>query len=164
MLEELNSRLSKVKEQRRKKEKWQNQQVAYQKDLAEKQRTQTVLKEKLNEEEADVEKLSSLSLTNLFVTLIGKKEDRLDKENQDVLVVQLKLNETSKAVKDINASIQQLQENLNGCSDVERDYQEILVEKERLIHDAHSPLTETLFSIEEAATDLQSSLTCHFVR
>lgn len=156
MLESLNERLMQVKEQQRKKQKWESQLEAYQNEASEKQHERERLEEQLKDEEKDVEKLENPSLTNLFYTVIGKKEDRLDKEKQELLTAHLKYDETIRAIDHIGAAIKDLRKNLETLPNVDAIYQEILLEKERLVQDAGSPLTEEYFALSHQIADLNA--------
>lgn len=158
MFEKWNERLAKVKEQQRKKQKWEKQLARYEKVLQENQLAANQAKQILQNEAADVEKLSGLSLTNLFVTIAGNKEDRLRKEKREVARAHLKHEEALKAKSDIQEAIQNLKEKLNTLPDVDRDYKEILSEKEKLIHDTNSPLTDELYAFSEHLAELQAYL------
>lgn len=158
MREDLNARLTKVKVLQRKKQKWENQLADYQRDLNEKRQVTAECEETLRKENHDVEKLSGLSLTNLFTTIAGTKEDRMRSEKREIATAQLKYEEARKASKHIEETINQLEEKLKELPNVEHQYEEILSEKERLIKDTHSPLTRELYDLEERKADLQSHL------
>lgn len=50
-----------------------------------------VLQVKVNQEQIDVDRLTKLTPTHLFYAVIGKQQERLSKEQQEVYVAQLKL-------------------------------------------------------------------------
>lgn len=159
MIKDLNTQLANVKELKRKKQKWENQLADYQKELNDKRKVVAECEEKLRKENHDIEKLSRFSLTNLFTTIAGTKEDRMRTEKRELVATQLKYDEARKATTHMEEAIAQIQGKLDEMADIDRQYNEILSEKEKLIKDSHSPLTYELFTLSEQHADLRSHLT-----
>ena len=108
-----------------------------------KQTEQDIIKEKLllnklstelEKENQDVLKLKSLNITSLFYAILGTKEERLNKENQELLKARLKydqcknnmnylVNETKKIVDKLSQ--------LNGC---ETEYEDLIDQKLKTIN------------------------------
>lgn len=110
----------------------------------------------LKKEEVDVEKLERLSLTNLYHVIKGDKNDRLYEERKEVLAAKLKYDE---AVLDINKLNDEIDDNRNKISalgNLEKEYEEIIREKENLIKSGgYSELSE-LNNIIEKQIDLKN--------
>ncbi|WP_068672890.1 hypothetical protein [Oceanobacillus sp. Castelsardo] len=149
-----NQELIELKTKIRKKKKWQLQIVDYENELTIIEENISLLSNQLTEEEKDVARLEGLSFTNLVQTLLGNKVEKLEKEKQEVLAVQIQLNEAKKHKKDIKLEIKNLQYNIEKMGDVESRYNEIFTEKERIIKQSAS--STTLFEFREREEDLRA--------
>lgn len=158
MFTQLNERLTNMKELQRKSEKLQKQLAAYKQELEEKEVFLKEYKSKVEQEQKDVEKLTGLSLSNLLLSIIGTKDNRLNKEKQELVAAQLKYEEACRASDEINRSIKEIQNKLEQIPNVEEEYRQILVEKELLIKNQDSSLTEELYRLSEKSADLKAYL------
>lgn len=159
MFEELNEKLVQVKGDLRKKEKWEKQIADYRRELRELKDKIYDFKEVLANEQEDVQKLEGISVTRLFLTVLGRKEERLDKENQEVVAAQLKLHEAKRSQMDIDGQIRELQEKLSKIGDVDSEYQNIIETKERLIKQSQSPYANHLYELSEREGTAKALLT-----
>ncbi|WP_085991412.1 hypothetical protein [Oceanobacillus senegalensis] len=133
MVNRKNEKLIEVKGKVRKKHKWQGQLMDYENERIEIKKTIQDLSVQLDEESKDVEKLKGISVTNLIQTLIGQKEEKLEKEKQEVITAQLRLEEAKKAKMEVELEIEVLQNKIGIIGNVEKDYQQILLEKENIM-------------------------------
>lgn len=156
MFEQIDEELKSVKEKMRMKNKYSRQLSSYQKERKEQQEKAQQLLETLNAEQEDVDKLTSKSLTNLMLTISGKKDDKLDKEKQEVAVAQLKYEEAKQTVEDMDKEINELHRRLGDVAGSENEYQNLLLEKEKLMKDDQSPLTPQLYELSEKKAELQA--------
>ena len=98
MLPELNARLTKVVEQKRLKVKLEQDLHAVEKEYLEKSTRLETLRTQLDKEKVDVEKLERTSLTALFYSVLGSREQQLEKERQELLSAQLLYQQTKHQV------------------------------------------------------------------
>lgn len=84
----------------------------------------------LEEEQADVDKLTRMSLLNLFYTVLRSKEEQLELERQQALAVLLKLNEAKQLLADIQDDLRQTGDELARCAGADRDYDRAIADKE----------------------------------
>ncbi|WJE16802.1 hypothetical protein QRD89_05490 [Halobacillus sp. ACCC02827] len=87
------------------------------------------LRHKLQEEEEDVEKLEKMSLMNLFVTVSGRKLERMEKEKREVVEARLKWREVKQAVKEIQREISGMEAAISALGNPEREYDRCYQEK-----------------------------------
>jgi len=115
MLPELSTRLTKISEQKRLKLKLEGDLHTVETELQAASTRFSVLASQLEKEKVDVEKLEHLSLKALFYSVLGNKEQQLDKERQELLSEQLKYQQSMKQVtfleQDKNSLIRQLGSN-----------------------------------------------------
>ncbi len=159
MFNELNERLIEIKIELRKKRKWEKQLDLYKAELMNMKEKIYNLKEQLSEEQADVDQLKGIGVTNLLYTILGTKERRIEEEKKEVAAVQLKLKEATEARDEINESIIELQKHLLAVKGLEREYENILATKEEYIKGSKSPNSQKLNQLTEKEGDTKAYLT-----
>ncbi len=115
-----------------------------------------VLQRLLSTEQADVKKLEGLTLTNLFQTVLGNKEEALQKERQEYLAVKLKHDAAAETLHDASAEIQRLRGELVAFDDAERDHERWIDEKATWIATLGGETAATLMRLGEELADRQS--------
>ncbi|MGM0904869.1 MAG: hypothetical protein ACQEXB_27965 [Bacillota bacterium] len=158
MFTDLNKELQEIKENLRKKKKYEDHLQRAEAFLNEEEKKQEELKRQLLKEEEDIERLEGFSFTNIFYTITGRKLEKLDKEQQEVLAAKLKFTEALETVEDLRKEIQAYKDKLRCVDDVAQKYKEILSTKERLIHDTKSIWSEELYDLTEQEAGLSSNL------
>jgi hypothetical protein len=111
----------------------------------------------LEKEGSDLKKLESLSLTGLFHTILGSKEEQLDKERQEFLAAKLRYDETHKAVNDLNDDISKQIRNLAAYEGIEEQYKKVMREKENYILENKDENAIKLMDLSEELARLKSS-------
>ncbi|AOZ92376.1 hypothetical protein [Paenibacillus crassostreae] len=144
MFQDLNARLAHVKEQGRKHEKWEKRLEDLEFDRNKKKVELEQWGRHLNEEEQDVEKLTGMSLSNLIYTIIGKKEEKLEQEQLELLEVKVKYDEALRTMKDIDTQIQHVQQELSTFSGWRTEYDEIMQIKEEQMLRGNRKLMELM--------------------
>lgn len=156
MFTDLNARIEEVKEAQWKKRKYEEH-LDRANDYIKKQMQKTeMLKERLRKEKKDVEKLESISLTNFFYSIIGKKLEKLDKEEQEALAAELKYSEAVETLNEMRAEKRELEKDLLLVQSADRDYKQLLVEKERLIHDENSIWSQQLYELTDQEAEVKA--------
>src|SRR5687768_14708376 len=89
MLQELSERFSRIIEQKRLKEKLEHDLRAVEAEWLETSTRLASLEAQLAREKVDVQKLERISLTSLFYSVLGSREQQLEKERQELLSAQL---------------------------------------------------------------------------
>jgi hypothetical protein len=92
------------------------------------------LTEILNKKQYDVEKLEKMNVRNLFYTVLGSKEDQIEKERQEYLEIALKIKNLTKQIELDTFEIEVLRKQLTGTAAIENKIKELknLREKEIL--------------------------------
>ncbi|WP_042224282.1 hypothetical protein [Oceanobacillus manasiensis] len=156
MADRLNSELIQVKADLRRKNKWQKQVKDYETELAEIEGIIKNLTKRLREEEKDVEKLEGFSISSLFQTLKGNKEEQIEKEKQEVVAVQLELQEAQKTKKELDQALTDLQHQLEKIGNVDAKYQQLITEKEQYIKQSNNSTAATLYELVEQEGDVKA--------
>lgn len=160
LFEELNEQLAEVKNQQHKRRKWKAQIADYEAEHQQQQQTLSDLKSKMEEDQADIEKLEELSFSHLLAVLTGSTDERIRDKQEVIAATKLKYDETQHALPHIEQSIQDIREKLGELPDIDRDYQRIMQKKEKLMADTpRTVLTRRYDEVTEEVADLQSFLT-----
>lgn len=157
MLKELDERLIEVKEKHRKKVKWEEKLKKNREFYTFEQNKADELLVQLEKEEKDVQRLKGISLTNLYYTFIGRKLERLDKEEQEALKAKLKYDEAVETLEDVGKEIKEIEAQWNLVRRADDEFKELLKEKERLIHDHNSIWSEELYQLADKEAELTAN-------
>ena len=122
------------------KELWQ--QVAEKKSCEAKQKELTAQRDTLADrlkkleksklaEQADVDRLEGHSLAAFFYQVIGKMDEKLDKERQEAYAARVKYDVALHDLSSVDADLEQIQNRLVRLSDCERRYQAALSERSK---------------------------------
>ncbi|MCD8500477.1 MAG: hypothetical protein LRY71_00805 [Bacillaceae bacterium] len=158
MFSDLNKRIEEVKENQWKKRKYEEHIARIKTYLKQEQTKRQNLEKQLRKEQKDVKKLESVSLTNVFYTILGKKLEKLDKEQQEALAAQLKYEEAVATIAEVDAELSELTKKLHVVSNADSDYKQLLLEKERLIHDSNSIWCDELYEITDQKAEISATL------
>ncbi|WP_248924042.1 hypothetical protein [Paenibacillus hamazuiensis] len=135
-------KLMKAKERKLRFNKAERRREELLKRQREQERLIVQLEMELEAEQADVDKLTGLSLTNLFHTILRSKEEQLEMERQQVLAATLKLMEAKQALADIQDEIIRVGDELADCREAEREYEQLMKERETFLRSSASSSAE----------------------
>lgn len=160
MFHDLNVRLAEVKEKGRKYKKWEKRLEELEQDLSRYENEALNWKQRLDEEEHDVESLTGMTLSNLIYSMLGKKEDKLEREQLEVIEAKAKYDEALRTLKDTKDEIQKVHQDLSQVRGWKVEYAAILRQKEQsILHnnteimalvDRQTELTRTMKELKEA--------------
>lgn len=158
MIRELSARLQKTGEQVRLKKKLERDFGTVEAELKDASARLESLSAQLEKEKVDVEKLEGTSLTALFYSVLGNREQQLEKERQELLSAQLAYQQTKHQVNSLQGEQGNLHQKLNDLADIESQYDGLLSEKERLLLDSHHAATSELFALSEQTANVNAEL------
>ena len=156
MLESLNARLEETRELIRRREHLQAMQREAQRVLRQDLEKQKTLKAKLDDEQEDVDRLEGLTLTNLFATVFSTRNERLQKENEELLAVKLKHDEAEEAVRDGQQEVDRLLAEIAESDGADETYGNLLEEKAGILQSADNETAARLFRLTECLADLKA--------
>jgi len=87
----------------------------------------------LEVEQADVERLEGLSLTAIFYTLLGSKEQQLEKGRQELLQTKLKYDECQAAIARLEEGTDLMLAQLAAMGELDTEYAELIARKETVL-------------------------------
>ena len=146
------------------KELWQ--QVAEKKSCEAKQKELTAQRDTLADclkkleksklaEQADVDRLEGHSLAAFFYQVIGKMDEKLDKERQEAYAARVKYDAALHDLSSVDADLKQIQNRLARLSDCESQYQAALSEKIKSIKVSAHPAAQQIAESESRIAALK---------
>lgn len=134
MLEQINIKINKVKDELAKKYVLENKLDELKKELFKGEEELSILEDSLSKEKKDVDNLKKLSLSNFLSTVKGNKEEKLQKEEQEYIMSKIKYDSCKSRVNLIKADIREVNERLNDITNYKSDYDNLLKQKIELIN------------------------------
>ncbi len=156
MLDDIQERLSHAKERLRRKQKLDAMLHEAQVMLDHAQRDRRRHEQTLANEKADVQKLEQFSLTGVFYSVLGTKDERLETERQEYLAARLKHEECEQAVGDARQEVARLESELGTVRDAEREYDRLIEKKRNLLVQSGDQRAEKLLALAERLAELEA--------
>lgn len=113
------------------------------------------LKKSMLEEQNDVERLEGHSLTAFFYAVIGKMDEKLDKEHKEAYAAAVKYEVTASELTAVENDIQRIEKELSQMCGCEQKYERILKEKAEAIKSVGSHDAEKIFRTEKQTSCLE---------
>lgn len=113
-----------------------------------------ILKEILDKEDTDVERLEGKSLSHLLHSLLGNLDERLRKEQQEALAARLKYDQALKELQTIEGELALREAELMQYGEVQRDYQSLFERKKEMLLTSGTESAETIIRLSQ---DIASS-------
>jgi hypothetical protein len=154
MYKEINEKIYKLKEQLRTKEKLDSLCLMNMEELDRKRFNLQVLGDMLKKEEKDVTKLEGTSISSIFLDMIGKKEDKLDKEREEYLVAKIKYEECLKDIEKLEKEIIWCNNEVKDYIGIKEEYDGLLREKENLILSGSGEEGKKLREIQDRLSEI----------
>ena len=156
MLNDLSARLTRAVEQKKLKQKHIQDLQAVELELREQSDRLSTLGHQMEKEKVDVDKLEKLSLTALFYSVLGSREQQLDKERQELLAAQLAYQRLRHQVEFLKREQEDILRQVERLGDVESQYEILLSEKEHMLSQSDPVIASQLFELSEQIGSLNS--------
>ena len=155
MYKGINEEIYELKERLRTKEKLDSFRNMTVEELNKQKQNLQNLQDILRKEEKDVTKLEGMSLSTFFFDLIGKKEDKLDKERKEYLGVKMQYDECILAIRELEDEIKRCDKELMNYSSVKKEYEEVIKKKQEMIINEDRDKGRTLRSLLDKQNELK---------
>lgn len=159
MLTEINQQILELKEILRTKEKLQSLKDMVSDELENKRSQALVLEGMLTDEEKDVIRLEGTSFSSIFLSLIGKKEEKLEKEREEYLLAKLKYEECLRSIKRLDDELKYANSELKRYKGTKEEYDKLINEKQSLLikegGSSGKKISENLNAINELRLDIK---------
>jgi hypothetical protein len=154
-MEDIFSQLNQVAESRRLRDKLKSRLIHLNEKLLEETKQLVQLQNQLAKENRDVEKLETLSLTALFHTILGSREQQIEKERQEFLSVQLKEGRLTHNIRALEKVCKELRQEIREFRGVDAQYEKLLSEKETLLRGNLNPALKELDELSQKLATLK---------
>lgn len=126
------------------------------KDLSQSTQRKMELAVILEKERRDVENLKHLSLANVFATIMGNKDEKLDKEQQEYLAARVEYETSQRVEQELLKQLKSLSSQMESLEHAEQEYQMLLKEKEEILKNKQNQAAGELFQLSEEEGRLQA--------
>ena len=114
------------------------------------------LKVSYSKEHADIDKLEGKSLANYFFQVIGRLDDKLDKERQEAYAAKVKLDGARVELENIRRDISHMQSALAEARTAEYLLQQELIRKRLALRNSGTDAGERILELERKIAELES--------
>ncbi|HEX7394644.1 MAG TPA: hypothetical protein VF313_06915 [Anaerolineaceae bacterium] len=156
MLKDLNSRLIDILEKLRARDRLQNRLAEVERLLSQEVTRLDGLDVQFAREKRDVQRLEGLSLGSIFYTVLGDKEQRLDRERQEFLAAKLQRDQCQYAISSLELDLADLKYKLSALGNLDSAYQALLERKEKILLSSENDLFHQLLDITGLQANLQA--------
>lgn len=156
MLKDLNSRLIDILEKLRARDRLQNRLAEAERLLSQEVTRLDGLDVQFAREKRDVQRLEGLSLGSIFYTVLGDKEQRLDRERQEFLAAKLQRDQCQYAISSLELDLADLKYKLSALGNLDSAYQALLERKEKILLSSENDLSHQLLDITGLQANLQA--------
>lgn len=156
MYQEISNRLANAIEKRRLRDKLERNLGEVQDEIERETSRLRALEGQLSQEKADLEKMERLSLSALFYTVLGSREEQTEKERQEFLSAQLKYQKAKFLLTSLESEREHLIDQLEGLKGIDQEYEALLSEKEALLRADDQDAENELAKIDEQAANLKA--------
>jgi len=158
MSQEISTRLSNAIEKRRLRDKLERNLEAAQDELERELTKMRTLENQLAKEKADLDKLERLSLSTLFYTVLGSREEQTEKERQEFLAAQLQYQKAKFLVASLESECDHLNEQLDQLQGIDQEYEALLSEKEEMLRASDQDMRRELAEIEGQEANIKAEI------
>ena len=117
------------------------------------------LEKSLNKELKDVQKLKSLSFSNLISNILRNKDEKLEKEEREYLEAKLKYDNFKFKVEKLRYDVEENNNRLGQLINIEGKYKDLISEKRELVKKFNLNIRDEIIEIENEIKDLLSNKT-----
>ena len=156
MLSDISDRLAQVIELKRRKEKLERDLAQIHSRLEQQSAQAAELARQLQKEQVDVQRLERLSLQGLFYSVLGSKEQQVEKERQEMLAAQLQYQNANHQAGALRLEKEGIERELSALSGVDRQYTALLAEKEDFLRRGNPTVAADLLRLTDAIANKAS--------
>ena len=159
MLKDLNEKIEECRENMALKEILEKRNLSLENELNSKEKELGELEKRLNKELKDVQKLKSLSFSNLIANILRNKDEQLEKEEREYLEAKLKYDNFKFKVEKLRYDVEENNNRLGELSNIESRYKDLINEKRDLVKKFNLNIRDEIIEIEKEIKNLLSNKT-----
>ena len=108
------------------------------------------------DEQDDVDHLEGRSLAAFFYAVIGKKNEKLDKEREEAYAAAVKYDAAVKELESVKEDLWKYKDELSSLHGCEKQYDALLTEKAAVLTSSENETASEIFKCEELISSLQN--------
>lgn len=116
------------------------------------------LKQKMQTEQKDVEKLEQSGLSAFFYELLGKKEEKMSKEKKEAYEARIKYSSAAQELASVDDSIRRSEAELQTLHTVHEEYEALLQIILKELIDSENPCSEQILKLQQQIVACNSKL------
>lgn len=157
-MKNIDTQLLELYEEIERKEKLKSHLSNIRKMIVEKQEQLHLLEINLAKEELDVVRLEQLNLYSIFKTVLGNKNEQLEKERQEYLQVFLQCRGVRENIERLTQEKEILEKSFSSLHNIEGEFSELLQQKENLLWQQAENYPPELATFNENLSSFQSKI------
>ena len=114
------------------------------------------LKQAMQEEQADVDRLEGRSLAAFFYNVVGKMDEKLTQERQEAYAARVQYDAAARELAGVEEDLRRCQAELKALDGCEERYAALLREKTQAVKAAGGAVAEQILALEERSAYLES--------
>lgn len=153
MLSHITDRLTQIIEKKKLKTKVEQDIRQVNTNLEEKRSLLERLEGQLKKEQVDVDRLEGFSLSGLFYSVLGSREQQVERERQELLAAQLKYQQARRVIDGLLEDQARLEGQLRELQGVEGEYAALMAEKENQLRQSNPQVAGELIHLAQQIAD-----------
>ena len=113
------------------------------------------LQSEVQREQEDVERMENGGFTSFLYSVMGRQEEKLEKERQEAYAAEVKYQDALRTIQGLHKELEDLRASLSAFGDVETRYKEAFSRQRRQLLGSNSPEGRRLRMLEEDARQLK---------
>jgi DNA repair exonuclease SbcCD ATPase subunit len=158
MFKEINKELEKLQQGVNRRNKIESMLISLDEQLDQQEEKAQVYKKELDEEQIDVDRLNKTTITALFYTILGSKEEQLEKERQESLSARLRYEDIQTQIEDTKYQITKLEAEKAELEYCENAYEELFNKKYQMLKNQSGIHADKIAEIEHGIVVLKSNM------
>lgn len=157
-MQKTDQQLTELHEKKVLKEKLEIHKTGLSEKLKERKKEQANLQLQLHKSERKIEDLENLSIRNIFLKVLGNKEEQLERARQNYLMCYLKYNNCKERITAKEYELQLIRKKLIPLSGIDKEFEGLLKRKAQYLKVKNRDLAKEIVRIENSAR------TCRYKR
>jgi DNA repair exonuclease SbcCD ATPase subunit len=158
MFEDINREMEELKEKLWERKKLSNRREQLRANITTQNKRLYDLEYEMNKEKADVEELKTLNVSTLIYKLLGSKDKKLKKEQEEYIRAKLKYDEANNLLEALKKEEDSISSKLLELRDIEEQYEELSLIKEKMILEGTTTLKEKFLELEISINNVKDDI------
>lgn len=150
--------LKELKQKVQRKEYLERTKISLEKQKTELEEKSINLKKVMEKEQRDIEKVEGKSLAALFYNVVGKKEEKIEKERSEAYMAAVKYDTAIRELEMVNEDIKKANFELDNLRNCENKYQDIFTKTIIELKNNNQPESIEILKLEEEIAEIDNQI------